>query len=48
MASANWAMASQFPARLLHTYTAMENLVMAMADAHNNQGKTNFLAKTRA
>ena len=42
MASANWGMASQLQARLPHTYTAMEHLVMAMADAHNNQGKTNF------
>jgi hypothetical protein len=42
MASANWAMASQLQARLPHTYTAMEHLVMAMADAHNNQGKTSF------
>ena len=42
MASANWAMSSQLQARLPHTYTAMEHLVMAMADAHNNQGKTSF------
>jgi len=42
VASANWAMASQLQARLPHTYTAMEHLVMAMADAHKNQGKTNF------
>ena len=42
MGSANWAMASQLQARLPHTYTAMEHLVMAMADAHNNQGKTSF------
>jgi len=42
MASANWALASQLQARLPHTYTAMEHLVMAMADAHNNQGKTSF------
>ena len=42
MASANWALASQLQARIPHTYTAMEHLVMAMADAHNNQGKTSF------
>ena len=42
MASANWGMANQLQARLPHTYTAMEHLVMAMADAHNNQGKTSF------
>ena len=42
MASANWEMSSQLQARLPHTYTAMEHLVMAMADAHNNQGKTSF------
>jgi len=35
-------MSSQLQARLPHTYTAMEHLVMAMADAHNNQGKTSF------
>jgi len=42
VASANWAVASHLQARLPHTYTAMEHLVMAMADAHNNQGKTSF------
>ncbi len=47
MASANWAMASQLQARLPHTYTAMEHLVMAMADAHNNQGKTNFFGQDK-
>jgi len=35
-------MSSQLQARLPHTYTAMEHLVMAMADANNNQGKTSF------
>ena len=47
MASANWAMSSQLQARLPHTYTAMEHLVMAMADAHNNQGKTNFFGQDK-
>jgi hypothetical protein len=47
VASANWAMASQLQARLPHTYTAMEHLVMAMADAHNNQGKTNFFGQDK-
>ena len=47
MASANWAMASQLQARLPHTYTAIEHLVMAMADAHNNQGKTNFFGQDK-
>ena len=47
MASANWAMANQLQARLPHTYTAMEHLVMAMADAHNNQGKTNFFGQDK-
>jgi len=42
MASANWAMASELQTRIPHTYTAMEHLIMAMADAHNNQGKTSF------
>ena len=47
MASANWGMANQLQARLPHTYTAMEHLVMAMADAHNNQGKTNFFGQDK-
>ena len=47
MASANWAMANQLQARLPHTYTAMEHLVMAMADAHNNQGKTSFFGQDK-
>jgi hypothetical protein len=47
MASANWAMASKFQARLPHTYTAMEHLVMAMADAHNNHGKTTFFGNDK-
>ena len=47
MASANWAMASQLQARMPHTYTAMEHLVMAMADAHNNRGKTSFFGNDK-
>jgi hypothetical protein len=47
MARANWAMASQFQARLPHTYTAMEHLIMAMADAHNNHGKTTFFGNDK-
>lgn len=39
MASADWALASQLQARMPHTYTAMEHLIMAMADAYNNRGK---------
>jgi len=42
MASANWAQANQLQAHIPHTYTAMEHLIMAMADAHNNRGKTSF------
>jgi hypothetical protein len=42
MASANWAMADQLQARIPHTYTAMEHLIMAMADAYKNRGKTSF------
>ncbi len=42
MASANWAAASALQARIPHTYTAMEHLIMAMADAYNNRGKTSF------
>jgi hypothetical protein len=47
MASANWALASQLQARMPHTYTAMEHLVMAMADAHNNRGKTSFFGNDK-
>ena len=47
MASANWALASQLQAQLPHTYTAMEHLIMAMADAHNNQGKTSFFGNDK-
>ncbi len=39
MARANWALASELQAQIPHTYTAMEHLIMAMADAHNNKGK---------
>ena len=42
MASANWAAASALQARLPHTYTAFEHLIMAMADAYNSRGKTSF------
>jgi hypothetical protein len=42
MPSANWAQASQLQANIPHTYTAMEHLIMAMADAFNNRGKTSF------
>jgi hypothetical protein len=47
MASANWAVASQLQARIPHTYTAMEHLIMAMADAHNNHGKTTFFGNDK-
>lgn len=42
MASANWQAASALQVRIPHTYTAFEHLVMAMADAYNNRGKTSF------
>jgi hypothetical protein len=47
MASANWAIANQLQARMPHTYTAMEHLIMAMADAHNNHGKTTFFGNDK-
>jgi hypothetical protein len=47
MASANWALANQLQARNPHTYTAMEHLIMAMADAHNNYGKTTFFGNDK-
>lgn len=42
MAKANWGAANQLQSRLPHTYTAMEHLIMAMADAFNNRGKSSF------
>jgi hypothetical protein len=47
MASANWEQAGQLQARLPHTYTAMEHLIMAMADAFNNRGKTTFFGNDK-
>jgi hypothetical protein len=47
MASANWAGATELQARMPHTYTAMEHLIMAMADAYNNRGKTNFFGQDK-
>jgi len=48
MASTNWAMANQLQARMPHTYTALEHLIMAMADAHNNQGKKTFFGNDKS
>ena len=42
MAKANWDSASELQAKIPHTYTAFEHLIMAMADAHNNKGKASF------
>lgn len=42
MAKANWGIASELQAKIPHTYTAFEHLIMAMADAHNNKGKASF------
>jgi len=47
MASANWALAGQLQARIPHTYTAMEHLIMAMEDAHKNRGKTTFFGNDK-
>lgn len=47
MAAANWAAASQLQEKIPHSYTAMEHLVMAMADAHNNKGKTSFFGNDK-
>jgi hypothetical protein len=47
MATANWALASQLQSQMPHTYTAMEHLIMAMADAHNNRGKTSFFGNDK-
>jgi hypothetical protein len=47
MASANWSAASDLQSRIPHTYTAFEHLIMAMADAHNNKGKTTFFGNDK-
>jgi hypothetical protein len=47
MESANWAAASELQAKLPHTYTAFEHLIMAMADAFNNKGKTSFFGNDK-
>jgi len=47
MATANWAKANELQVRFPHTYTAMEHLIMAMADAHNNQGKKTFFGNDK-
>lgn len=47
MASANWTQASQLQERMPHTYTAMEHLIMAMADAYNNRGKKTFFGNDK-
>ncbi len=47
MVRADWAMADQLQARMPHTYTAMEHLIMAMADAYNNRGKTSFFGNDK-
>lgn len=47
MASANWGAASDLQAKLPHTYTAFEHLIMAMADAFNNKGKTSFFGSDK-
>jgi len=40
MAKADWTAASELQAKIPHTYTAFEHLIMAMADAYNAKGKT--------
>lgn len=47
MASANWAAGRELQRMIPHTYTAMEHLVMAMADAYNNRGKQSIFGYDR-
>lgn len=47
MTGANWAEANQLQAKMPHTYTAMEHLIMAMADAYNSRGKTTFFGNDK-
>jgi len=42
MAKANWDSAANLQAKIPHTYTAFEHLIMSMADAYNSRGKTTF------
>jgi hypothetical protein len=44
---ANWEQAAELQKRLPHTYLAMERLIMAMADAHNSEGKTGLFGRDR-
>ncbi len=47
MASADWKAADAFQNKFPHTYTAMEHLIMAMADAYNNRGKNSLFGHDR-
>jgi hypothetical protein len=47
MATTNWSAARQLQEKIPHTYTAMEHLIMAMADAYNNRGKTSFFGNDK-
>ena len=47
MAKADWTAASELQAKIPHTYTAFEHLIMAMADAYNAKGKTTFFGNDK-
>ena len=42
MQSTNWKAATVFQNQYPHTYTSMEHLIMAMADAEKNKNKTSL------
>jgi hypothetical protein len=47
MARANWKSASELQSQIPHTYAAFQNLIMAMADAYNDHGKSTWFGKDK-
>lgn len=47
MASTNWNEAGKLQAKVPHTYSAMEHLIMSLADAYNSRGKTTFFGNDK-
>jgi hypothetical protein len=43
MATTNWTTAEAFQANFLHTFNALQHLVMAMADFAKSRGKKSFV-----
>ena len=47
MATTNWSNAHAFQAHAPHTFNALQQLVMAMADFANNRGKKSFFGRDK-